>query len=126
MIDHLPDNYTIRLLNLPITEGGMISEDPDGHINIYLNARLSSSGRLKAADHEFNHWYNDDLNNHDSIQKVERRADRQTKDKRLLCTLKRARDLQRPANRLSQPKRVQFHTYEDWKDDIIHTLPIRD
>lgn len=66
----MPDSYTVRLIDLPVSQGGMISEDPDGHINVYINARLSSSGQNTAAWHEWEHWYNDDLNNDRDIREA--------------------------------------------------------
>ena len=103
----LPDDYTVRLVDMPVREGGMISEDPDGHINVYINARLSSTGQHTAAYHEWEHWYNDDLNNDTDIREVEGR--------KRLPTLKRARDL--TPGRYMQPADA-----EEWKDDIIHRL----
>lgn len=83
----LPDDYTIRLIDLPISVGGRISECPDGHIDVYINARLSRDGQHRAADHEFDHWRNDDLHNDLDIRLVEGR------DARKLPPLFRARDL---------------------------------
>ena len=69
----LPDDYTLRLVDLPTAVGGLISEGPDGHIDVYINARHSHAGRLRAAEHEFDHWRNDDLHNGLDIREVEGR-----------------------------------------------------
>lgn len=83
----LPDDYTVRLVDLPPAVGGAISETPDGHVDVYLNARHSRDGQLRAADHEFDHWRHDDLHNGLDIHQIEGR------DGRPLPPLMRARDL---------------------------------
>ena len=93
----LPDDYTIRLIDLPPSVGGCISETPDGHVDVYLNARYSHDGQLRAADHEFDHWRHDDLHSALGIHQVEGRDGRQ------LPPLLRARDLMpKPVPRLSR------------------------
>lgn len=86
-MNQLPDDYTIRLVDLPVSVGGRVSETPDGHIDIYLNARYSRGGQLRAAEHEFDHWRNGDLHNGLDIREVEGRHARR------LPPLIRARDL---------------------------------
>ena len=67
-----PDSFTVRLVDLPTTQKGFICEDIDGHINVYINARLSHTGQMDAARHEYRHWLSDDLRNDRPIQEVER------------------------------------------------------
>ena len=67
------DEYTLRLIDLPVRQGGMISEDPDGHINIYINARHAHDQQILDAEHEFEHWQDDDMRNDKGIQDVEER-----------------------------------------------------
>lgn len=69
----LPDDCTIRLVDMPVGVGGRISECPDGHVDIYINARLSEAGRRRAAEHELEHWREDDLHNGLDIRVVEGR-----------------------------------------------------
>jgi len=83
----LPDDCTVRLIDLPISVGGRISECPDGHIDIFINARLSRDGQRRAWDHELDHWENDDLHSGLDIRAVEGRHARK------LPPLIRARDL---------------------------------
>lgn len=90
----MPDDYTVRLVDMPVTQRGMISESPDGHINFYINARLSATGQMGAAYHEWKHWLNDDLNNSDDIKTVEQRAG--SKLDRIKGHIFRARDLLPP------------------------------
>ena len=92
----LPDDYTIRLVDLPHGVGGFMSECPDGHVDVYINARWGHDAQLDATEHEFTHWENDDLYNDDDIQEVERRAERRTGEKTKGWKLVRARDLPRP------------------------------
>jgi len=113
----LPDSYTVRLVDMPVAQGGMISEDPDGHLNVYINARWSSTGQFRAAEHEYEHWLNDDLNNNDDIHTVENRANYNRNKLSRLATLKRASELPRPAK-----YRPKLKTYEDWKDDVLHRM----
>jgi len=67
----LPDSYTVRLIDLPVALGGMISEDPDGHVNIYVNARHAHDQQMIDAEHELEHWQDDDLYNGLTIQQAE-------------------------------------------------------
>ena len=83
----LPDDYTVRLVDLPHSVGGRISETPDGHIDIYINARWGYNGQHQAFDHEIDHWENDDLHNDLDIRIVEMLRGRQ------LPKLMKARDL---------------------------------
>ena len=118
----MPDSYTVRLVDdMPIRQGGMIAESPDGHINVYINARLSSTGQHTAAFHEWEHWYNDDLNNDRSIQEVEG-APARTDDAQM-PPMKRARDL---IPKEKQPVRTSLAGFTDWGSDIIHRLPYYD
>ena len=113
----MPDEYTVRLVDMDVREGGMISEDPDGHINVYINARLSSTGQHTAAYHEWEHWYNDDLNSDKDIQKIETRPD--ARKRPYLPPLMRAGELlekSRAAARLSAAKR------DDWQNDIYNRM----
>lgn len=107
-----PDEYTLRLVDLPVRQGGMISEDPEGHVSIYINARLSDAGRREAAKHEFDHWANDDLHNDQSIQDVEREGAEGRPSK--LPKLMRARDLLR--------RRYAPTPADDWKNDVYLKL----
>ena len=112
----MPDSYTVRLVDMPVNQGGMISEDPDGHINVYINARLSDAGRHTAAAHEWEHWYNDDLHNDRDIREVEGG----TRKARRLKMLMRARDLMpKPA---PKPRPPLITDMDKWKNDIIHRL----
>lgn len=105
----LPDDYTVRLIDMPISAGGMMTECPDGHVDIYINARLSHAGQRRAAKHEFDHWRNDDLHNGRPIREIE-------SDGKRLPKLMKARDL-------IKPKRV---SWPDWRDDVYLSLPMID
>lgn len=83
----LPDDYTVRMIDMPISVGGWISECPDGHIDVYINARLSRDGQRRAAEHEFDHWRNDDFRNGLDIREIEGRETRK------LPPIFKARDL---------------------------------
>ena len=71
----LPDGCRVRLVDLPVSAGGMISVDEEGFVNIYLNARLSLDAQRKALQHELRHYYRGDLYSDRDIREVERDAD---------------------------------------------------
>ena len=60
-MNELPDDYTIHLVDLNERVGGLITECPDGHVDVYINAKWGHNGQMDAAEHEFEHWRNDDL-----------------------------------------------------------------
>lgn len=96
MSRRIPDDCTVRLIDLPAGVGGRISEAPDGHVDIYINARYGENGRRRALDHELDHYERGDLDNDLPIEVVEGRAD--------LPPLRRARDLvPKPAARCCLP-----------------------
>lgn len=71
----LPEECAVRLVDLPVTAGGVIAVDETGFVNIYLNARLSREAQLKALRHELRHYYRGDLYSDEDIRTVERKAE---------------------------------------------------
>ena len=71
----LPENCRVRLVDLPVQAGGLISVDEEGFVNIYLNARLSRDAQREALQHELRHHYRGDLYSDRDIRTVEREAD---------------------------------------------------
>ena len=71
----LPENCRVRLVDLPVQAGGLISVDEEGFVNIYLNARLSRDAQREALQHELRHHYRDDLYSDRDIRTVEREGD---------------------------------------------------
>ena len=71
----LPDHCAVRLLDLDPGVGGLIAVDEDGFVNIYINARLSRDGQLRALRHELRHYERGDLYSDADIREVERLAD---------------------------------------------------
>ena len=68
----IPDDCTVRMTDaLPLTVGGFVCESPDGHRNVYLNARLTRARQLRSVGHEFRHVKRDDLHNGRPIREVE-------------------------------------------------------
>ena len=69
------DDYTVRLVDdLPASVGGFISESPDGHLNIYINARHGWKGQRRSFRHELRHADADDLHSTDPLAVIEARA----------------------------------------------------
>lgn len=89
----IPDDCTVRLLDLPAGVHGFISRSPDGHSNIYINARDTRARQRRALDHELDHYVHDDLNNAEPIRVIEARASRRTVRLSAIPQLMRARDL---------------------------------
>ena len=93
-----PDEYAVRLIDLPEAVGGFITESPDGFNNIYINARHGHNGQLRALDHELDHAAHDDLHSDEDVSTIEARAEGRDPRLKTLPKLIRARDLQPPAN----------------------------
>lgn len=93
MSELIDGEYTVRLIDMPVRAGGMISESPDGHLNIYINARHSYKKQRKSFKHELNHAENDDLHSDEDIQTIEARADGLPETLRGIPHLFRASDL---------------------------------
>ena len=88
-----PDDCTVRVVDLPVDCGGMVSMSSDGHYSIFLNARLSHAAQQKKFNHEIAHIENDDFNNDDDIRTVEARADGLPSPLKSIPHLMRASDL---------------------------------
>ena len=71
----LPENCRVRLVDLPVQAGGLISVDEEGFVNIYLNARLSRDAQREALQHELRHHWRGDLYSDEDIRAVEREVD---------------------------------------------------
>ena len=70
------DDYTVRLVDdLPASVGGFVTESPDGHLNIYINARHGWNGQRRSLRHELRHADADDLRSTDPLAVIEARAD---------------------------------------------------
>lgn len=91
MIDR--DEYTVRMMDLPHSVGGFITESPDGFANIYINARYGYNGQHYAFCHELNHAENDDLHSAEPLEVIEARAEGRDPRLKSIPNLLRARDL---------------------------------
>lgn len=88
-----PDDYAVRLLDLPASVGGFIKESPDGFLNIYINARHGWRGQRRSCRHELRHAENDDLHSTEPLEVIEARADVVDPRLKAIPHLLRARDL---------------------------------
>ena len=61
----------VRIKQMPVTVGAIVSVDPDGDYNAYVNASLSREEQLKALAHELIHAGREDLYNDAPIEEVE-------------------------------------------------------
>ena len=88
------DDYTVRMVDdLPASVGGFISESPDGHLNIYINARHGWKGQRRSLRHELRHADADDLRSSEPLAVIEARADGSDVRLASIPNLLRARDL---------------------------------
>lgn len=65
------ENIFVRVQDMPYGINAMTILDSDGNYNIYINARLSYIGQLKAHRHEMAHITRDDFYNDLSIVDAE-------------------------------------------------------
>ena len=91
-----PDDYIVRLIDLPPAVGGFITETPDGFTNIYINARHGHNGQRRAFDHELDHAMRDDLHSEEDVDVIEARAEGSDPRLKAVPNLIKARDLQPP------------------------------
>lgn len=98
----LEGEYTIRVMDMPLTSPGFVMYDDDDHANIYLNAHYNHESNEETADHEMTHIINDDIHNDDDIRTIESRADGITANLKSIPHLIKASDLLPPPP--SKPK----------------------
>jgi hypothetical protein len=87
------DEYAVRLLDLPESVGGFVTESPDGFLNIYINARHGWHGQRRSFRHELRHAEEDDLHSDEPLAVIEARADGTDVRLKAIPHLMRARDL---------------------------------
>lgn len=71
----LPENCSVRLIDLDTKVDGLLTVGEDGFLNVYLNARLSRDAQRRALRHELRHYMRGDLYSDEDIRAVERGAD---------------------------------------------------
>ena len=109
----LEGEYTIRVMDMPLTPPGFVMYDDDDHANVYLNARYNRETNKNTADHEMIHVINDDIHNDDSIEVVEARADGKAAKLKSIPCLMKARDLMPKPKPQPVPKpRVQLSPHQ--------------
>ena len=102
MIDR--DEYAVRVVDMPVSVGGFVTESPDGFLNIYINARHTSAKQHKSFRHELTHGENDDLHSDEPLAVIEARADGADVRLKAIPHLMRARDLLPPPPKPEPPK----------------------
>lgn len=100
----IPDDCTVRLVDLPYRVGGTVALSPDGHYNIYINARSGDARRRASLLHEIDHIENGDFFNGLDIRTVEDRAGSRAVKLASIPALFRARDLLPPPTPRPTPK----------------------
>ena len=66
-----PEEYCIRLIDLPGTVKALVVYDDEGFPNINVNSRLSREEQAEAVRHELVHIQRDDAYNDRSIREAE-------------------------------------------------------
>jgi len=66
-----PEEYCVRLLDLPCSVKAVVVFDDEGFPNIYVNARLSREEQAEALQHEIRHIQQNDAYSSRSIRDVE-------------------------------------------------------
>ncbi len=64
-------DFFIRVVDLPLGVGGVVTPNDDGTFSIYLNARNSARKQRSSCSHEVGHIEKDDFYNGKSIGEVE-------------------------------------------------------
>lgn len=98
---HTTEDYTVRVIDLPYSVGGMIAVDEDDYTSIYINARWPREKQRRAFRHELRHIEGDDIYNAKDIRTVEREAD-------------------------GVPARSSGAPADGWQNDIYLALPLFD
>lgn len=98
------DEYAVRVMDLPVSVGGFVTESPDGFLNIYINARHTSAKQRRSFDHELTHGENDDLHSQEPLAVIEARADGTDVRLKAIPHLMRARDLLPPPPKPEPPR----------------------
>ena len=70
----LEGEYTVRVMDMPVSTPGFVTYDEDDHANIYINARYSREKNRRTAAHELTHVLHNDIHNADPIRAVEARC----------------------------------------------------
>jgi hypothetical protein len=107
-----PDDYAVRLLDMPASVGGFIKESPDGFLNIYINARHSREGQRRSCRHELRHAENDDLRSTEPLEVIEARAAGVDPRLKAIPHLLRARDLLPPPKPTPKPAPQPLTPYQ--------------
>lgn len=61
----------VRMKQMPVTVGAVVSVDPDGDYNAYVNSSWSREAQVRALAHELIHAGREDLYNDEPIEDVE-------------------------------------------------------
>lgn len=67
-------DYFVRVVDLPVGVGGMVTPNDDGTYSVYINARNSRLKQLRSCDHEVGHIEHDDFYRDVPIEQMEKEA----------------------------------------------------
>ncbi len=65
-------DYFIRVVDLPPRVGGLVSPNPDGTYNLYLDCKRDKLSQIDDYIHEYEHIDNDDFYNGKPIDAIEK------------------------------------------------------
>ena len=112
---------TIRAIDMPVTAGAFIALSPDGHINIYVNARSSRAQQREDLKHELDHWLKDDLYNGEDIRVQERDEAGRITSANVFGYVRKAADLLPPPPKPDPaPLRPDVPPLTAWQRRVLH------
>lgn len=65
-------DYFVRVVDLPLPVGGMVTPNEDGTFSVYINAKNSKEKQMKSYSHEVSHIENDDFYNGKDVKSIEK------------------------------------------------------
>lgn len=68
-------DYFVRVVDLPVGVGGIVTPNDDGTFSIYINARDARAKQVKSCNHEVRHIEHDDFYRDVPLEQMEREAD---------------------------------------------------
>lgn len=69
---YIPDvDYFVRVVDLPLPVGGVVTPNDDGTFSIYINGKRTDEQQMHSYLHEVSHIEDDDFYNDKPIEEIE-------------------------------------------------------
>lgn len=66
------EDFFVRVVDLPVQIGGLVTPNDDGTFSVYINARNTADRQRQSFRHEVSHIENNDFYNEKPIEEVEK------------------------------------------------------